>query len=353
MCGWSRGPGDDAPPLGGAKNPGPLSGGSKVPRKPGIRAVSHATGTGHDRDMTTPQISVGSIVVAVDGSEHAARAVQWAVEQAGLEHRPLVVVNAAGDDYVRGVAWAEVGRTYPYSPSDLLHASQAIVDDAVDLARGMRSDLTIVPMPVVGDPRQVLVDLSPRAHLIVMGSRGRGTFRSMLLGSVGASVSRHAVCPVVVCRPPSPGPLTHGVVVGADGTPDSLTVIEFGFQQASLRGLQLTVVHCFWDATAAMADVRELPQGEEGPECQADLRLLLSESIAGLSEKYPDVQVNLRLTHGLVDEGLAAMTDSAALVVVGRHPRHGLSRVLSIALATAVLERAQCPVAVVPEPETA
>ena len=64
------------------------------------------------------------------------------------------------------------------------------------------------------------------------------------------------------------------------------------------------------------------------------------------------MQVSLRLTHGLVDEGLAAMTSGAGLVVVGRHPVQGLSRVLSIALATAVLERAHCPVAVVPEPKT-
>ena len=169
--------------------------------------------------MTTPQISLGSIVVAVDGSGHAARAVQWAVDQAGPVRRPLVVVNAAGEGDVRSAAWAELAHPYPYGPSDVLHSSRVIVDDAVDLARGMRSDLTIVPMPVVGDPRQVLVDLSPRAHLIVMGSRGRGTFRSMVLGSVSASVSRHAACPVVVCRPLSPEPLTHGVVVGPTARP--------------------------------------------------------------------------------------------------------------------------------------
>jgi len=302
--------------------------------------------------MSAPQISSGSIVVAVDGSEHATRAVQWAVEQAGFERRRLVVVNAAGEGDVRGAAWADIASTYPYGPSDILHRSRAIVDDAAELARGIRPGLTIETHPVIGDPRQVLVDLSPRAHLIVMGSRGRGTFRSALLGSVSAAVSKHAECPVVVCRPLSANTLTHGVVVGADGTPASLTVIEFAFQLASFRQLPLTVVHCFWDVAAARVDVQELPRGEDSPAAQADLRLLLSESIAGLSEKYPDVEVTLRLTHGLVDEGLAAIADGAGLVVVGRHPRHGLSRVLSIALATAVLERAHCPVVVVPESET-
>ncbi|MET0524747.1 MAG: universal stress protein [Nocardioides sp.] len=303
--------------------------------------------------MTEPQMTPGSIVVGVDGSEHAARAVQWAVEQAGFENRPLVVVNAAGQGDVLGAAWADAARTYPYGPSDILSGSRAIVDDAIELARSIRSDLTIVPMPLVGDPRQALVDLSSHAHLIVVGSRGRGTFRSMLLGSVSASVSRSAACPVIVCRPAAAGPLTHGVAVGADGTPESLSVIEFAFQQASFRDLPLTVVHCFWDAAAAAEGVAELPRGEESPESQADLRLLLSQSIAGLSEKYPDVEVTLRLTHGLVDEGLAAMTEGASLVVVGRHPRQGLSRVLSVAVATAVVERAHCPVAVVPESDRA
>jgi nucleotide-binding universal stress UspA family protein len=302
--------------------------------------------------MTTPQVSPGSIVVAVDGSEHAARAVRWAVEQAGLEQRPLVVVNAAGEGDVRAAAWAEAAGSYPHGPSDILHGSRAIVDEAVELARSLRSDLTIVSMPVVGDPRQVLVDLSSSAYLMVMGSRGRGTFRSLILGSVSAAVSKHAACPVVICRPVSAEPLSHGVVVGADGTPESTGVIEFAFQQASFRRLPLTVVHCFWDISAAVADVEELPQGEAGPDSQADLRLLLSQSIAGLSEKYPDVQVSLRLTLGLVDEGLAALTPEAALIVVGRHPMHGLSRVFSVALATAVVERAHCPVAVVPTPET-
>ncbi|HET9422911.1 MAG TPA: universal stress protein [Nocardioides sp.] len=303
--------------------------------------------------MSTPQIRPGSIVVAVDGSEHATRAVQWAVEQAGFERRPLVVVNAASEADVLGAAWVDVARTYPSGPADILRHSRAIVDDAVELAQGMRSGLTIEAMPVVGDARQVLVDLSAHAHLIVMGSRGRGTFRSMLLGSVSASVSKHADCPVIVCRPVTTGPPSHGVVVGADGTAESLTVIEFAFQQASFRQLPLTVVHCFWDVAAAAADVEELPRGEQVPESQADLRILLSESIAGLSEKYPDVEVTLRLTHGLVDEGLAALTDGTALVVVGRHPRQGLGRVLSVALATAVVERARCAVAVVPEPEPA
>ncbi len=313
---------------------------------PGPRAVVAVGRAEHDRGMTTSSITPGSIVVAVDGSKHAARAINWAAAQARLEQRPLAVVHAAGVGDIRSATWAGVAGSEPYVLPDLLHSSQIIVDDAVELARGIEPALTIEAHPVVGDPRHVLVDLSERAHIIVMGSRGRGTFRSMLLGSVSASVSKHASCPIVVCRPVPAGAGTQGVVVGADGTPESFSVIEFAFQKASYRQLPLTLQHCFWDVVAAASGVQDVAESEAS---QEDLRLLLSESVAGLSEKYPDVEVTLRLAHGLVDEALAHLSEQWALVVIGRHPVHTMSRFLTGSMATAVLERSHCTVAVVPE----
>ena len=298
--------------------------------------------------MTPTTITPGSIVVAVDGSKHAARAVNWAAEQAHLEKRPLAIVHAAGEGDLRTAAWAGAGEDRPYVLPDLLHTSRAIVDVAMELARGIRPELTIQPHSLIGDPRHVLVQLSDVAHVIVMGSRGRGVLRSMLLGSVSASVSKHAACPVVVCRPLPPGAATHGIVVGADGTPESVPVIEFAFRQASLRGLPLTVLHCYWDVVAAVAGVGEVEQSESTDQ---DLRLLLSESVAGLSEKYPDVDVTLKLAHGLADEALAHMSEPWGLVVVGRHPVHTMSGLLTGSVSTAVLEHASSTVVVVPEGE--
>jgi nucleotide-binding universal stress UspA family protein len=294
---------------------------------------------------TQHRITLGSIVVAVDGSKHAARAIQWAAEQADLEHRTLVVVNAAGTGDVRSAAWVSLEGTRPHALPDILHSARAIVAGAVELARSIRPGLDIEPSPVIGDPRQVLVDLSPRAHLIVMGSRGRGLFRSMLLGSVSVAVSKHAACPVVVCRPMPAHAITNGVMVGADGTPESLAVIEFAFRQASYRGLRLTVLHCFWDVVAAVHGVETVAAGDQ---TQDDLRLL-SESVAGLSEKYPDVDVSLQLGHGLVDEAVTILSEEWALVVVGRHSVRSLSRVITGSLATSVVERSHTTVAVVPE----
>jgi nucleotide-binding universal stress UspA family protein len=285
----------------------------------------------------------GSIVVGVDGSEHANRAVRWAAEQAALEGRPLAVVHAAGEGDVRtAAAWTRAEGIGPDQLQVLLASARSFTQEAATQARSAHAGLTVRGVPLVGDPRQVLRDLSDVAHLVVLGSRGRGVIRSMLLGSVSASVAKHARCPVVVCRPGHPGAVKDGVLVGADGTAESLPVIEFAFRQASLRGLSLTVMHCFWEVAAAGA---ELARYDDSP----DLRLLLSESVAGLSEKFPDVHVTLELARGLVDDCLTGGARPRDLIVVGRHPVASVSRFLSGSATTAVLERSGSTVAVVPE----
>lgn len=270
-------------------------------------------------------IQPGSIVVAVDGSKHADRALEWAVDQAGREHRPLVVVTA------------EEGR------------AQRINAEATRRAAELAPGLDVTGLTAASDPREVLVELSADAHLLVLGSRGRGTVRSMLLGSVSTAVSRLASCPVVVCRPPAAESGRHGVLVGADGTAASLPVIEFAFAHASLHALPLTVVHCAWDVVAAVAGLRnvELADGDLG--VGDDLHLLLAESVAGFGEKYPDVPVELRVMHGLVDDVLGGRTAAWDLVVVGRHPIDSVGRLVTGSIATAVVERAHTTVAVVPE----
>ncbi|HCB06691.1 MAG TPA: hypothetical protein DEQ43_21025 [Nocardioides bacterium] len=302
--------------------------------------------------MTGHPIPRGSIVVGVDGSEHADRAVDWAAEQAALEHRTLALVHGADQLVLRDTAWLDVqGIDHRELAKALRQAADAVVASARGRALSVAAELDVVTDVVDADPRVALSDLSSRAHLVVLGSRGRGPVASAVLGSVSASVTRHAQCPVVVCRPPrerSAAP--DRVVVGADGTTASRPVLEFAFQQASLRAAPLTVMHCFYDVAVATDGVRVIPAGSaEAVEELPDLRLLLAESVAGLAEKYPDVEVTQQLARGLVDQCLSDHAPDAALVVVGRTDAHGWSRFLHASCALAVLERAHTTVAVVPE----
>lgn len=177
--------------------------------------------------MEKIRIPSGTVVVGVDGSPSADRALDWAIELAGRQHRPLTL--AFGQDL------------------------DVLLDDGISALEKARArvaerapELTVHQAVRKSDPRVLLLELATEATAVVVGSRGRGPVRSLLLGSVSSAVSRHAACPVVVARPGHPGLVRHGVVVGADGGPDSHSTVEFAYRMASLYGMPLTIVACSW-----------------------------------------------------------------------------------------------------------
>jgi nucleotide-binding universal stress UspA family protein len=288
------------------------------------------------------KIQPGSIVVGADGSPDANRAVQWAAEQAALERRPLVLLAAATETPVSAVA----GVAYALPYDELMAGARAVAEDAASLAIRHRPGVVPETVTAIGSPRTVLLDATRDAHLVVLGSRGRGPVRSKFLGSVSAAVTKHAECPVVVCRPGTSLRVKNGVVVGADGTATSLPVIEFAFRQASLHSQPLTVLHSMYDPMATVAPAHVVPGSDDTAE---QSRLLVAESVAGFREHYPDVPVTLETARGLAAEALVAVADRYDLVVLGRHPVDSLTRRLTGAVATAVLERSRTTIAVVPQ----
>ncbi len=159
---------------------------------------------------------------------------------------------------------------------------------------------------------------------------------SLLLGSVGVAVTRHASCPTVVVRPGHRGIVRHGVLAGIDGTERSLVPLEFAYLQASLRGLPLTVLHC----------PQDLP-----PRDDDESRLVVSETMSGLGEKYPDVRARVELARGPADSSLVRAAQRMDLVVLGVDHGAGhatLGTMLSGSVSMSVLEHATCPVALVP-----
>lgn len=252
--------------------------------------------------METTVIPSGTVVVGIDGSPSSERALDWAVDHALRERRQLTLVHAF--DPVR-----TDGR-------DLLPRARAQV-------RELAPDLAVHETLWPAEPRVALLRLAERAAVVVVGSRGRGPVRSALLGSLGVALARRAPCPVVVVRPHHPGLVRNGVVVGLDASERCRPVLEFGYRQASLRDLPLTIVH-------------------GSTQDEADLEV--AEAVAGLAEKFPEVHARTQVVLGAPAVVLARESERMDLVVVGVH--HGGVRHASVT--SAVLERAACPVAVVP-----
>jgi len=299
--------------------------------------------------MTKSTLPAGCVVVGTDGSEQATHAVEWAAREAALEDRTLAIVHTTDQNSIRGSSWQNAAGLDHHALTEALNAAgHQVLTIAANRARAVAPGVSVRTELLALDPRAALVDLSATAHLLVLGSRGRGPLKTALLGSVSASVAKHAECPVVVCRPTDPQARSGdaGVIVGVDGSPASRPVLEFAFAHAVMRGLPLTVMHCFWDVATATTGSAVVAQDEGG---LSDLQRMLAESVAGMSEKYPDVRVTRELARGLVDECLADAAPAAELLVVGRPRRHGLSSFLHSSCALAVLERAHTTVAVVPE----
>jgi nucleotide-binding universal stress UspA family protein len=187
--------------------------------------------------------------------------------------------------------------------------------------------------------------MSETAAMVVVGSHGRGPDRSKVLGSVSVRLVRQAHCPVVVVRPANLGVVRNGVLVGVDALPGSRPVLELAYRQASLRRLPLTVLHAAWAPVPGTLDAAYLPVT---PQERESVALALAEAMAGMAEEYPDVRVTTRIIDGRPEDLLVHVGERMNLVVVGAHHAHGLSHLFLGSVSVAVVERAVCPVAVVP-----
>ncbi|MEP6816006.1 MAG: universal stress protein [Marmoricola sp.] len=155
------------------------------------------------------------------------------------------------------------------------------------------------------DPRQVLIDLSHDASMVVVGSRGRGPVRSLLLGSISVMVSQYARCPVVVLRAPDDETENSRIVVGVTINRPSSNAVDFVYRQASLRSLRLAIVRGLWDPLLEYTGPTPVAADEKAFELEA---AVLAERGAELKDKFPDVEVTYELAKGLPDDCLVRAT---------------------------------------------
>jgi nucleotide-binding universal stress UspA family protein len=139
------------------------------------------------------------VIVGVDGSEQSQQALRWA----------LFAARSMGADVEAVIAW-DWGMTacapYPAQWDPAVDA-QTTVDQALDKVFGEHdhpADLKVTVQQ--GYPSRVLLDASAGADMLVVGSRGRGGFAGLLLGSVSATCAEHATCPVLVIHGDTPAP---------------------------------------------------------------------------------------------------------------------------------------------------
>ncbi|WP_374774735.1 universal stress protein [Streptomyces sp. NBC_01310] len=307
-------------------------------------------------------MSNAPVIAAVDGSEHSLKALEWARAAAVRHDAGLLIAHVLPDH----------AQLYAGRRASLHDASQpetfadpvgdwvlALFGGGPELPEGVRYEA------LEGSVPEALRVIGTQGLMLVMGSRGRGGFASLLLGSSSRAVASTAARPVVVvphaersARDADAEESAGRVVLGlhAAETPDD--VLDFAFAEAAVRGTTVQVVSAYAVPPAPTLVIDSPfavipPEGlaDDGDAVPAEREMLRSQTarLAPFRTRYPDVRVEQAAVPGDAAGRLVTASRSAALVVVGRHhPRRTAMSLMIGSVAHAVLQHAHGPVAVVP-----
>jgi nucleotide-binding universal stress UspA family protein len=138
------------------------------------------------------------IVVGVDGSECSRSALRFALNEARIRQTKLLIVVVWHVPLAAyGAGWAPPP---PHLAEDSEAAAKEVLEEALGSVKEDASSIEIESIVREGQPAQVLVEEAKGADLLVVGSRGRGGFRELMLGSVSQQCAHHARCPVAIVR---------------------------------------------------------------------------------------------------------------------------------------------------------
>jgi nucleotide-binding universal stress UspA family protein len=197
-------------------------------------------------------------------------------------------------------------------------------------------------------PSKALLHAAERADLLVVGSRGRGGFSGLLLGSVSHNCVHRAPCPVAVIPPGWSGGEHHGrVVVGVDGSDASYSALHWAIATAAARHAQLQVVNAY-DYLQVVMPMGIAP-GIDREVFEKASRSLLEEMVdpaLGAAAARPR-SVELIPVHTGAARGLLDAAIGADLLVVGSRGRGGVRGLLLGSVSLQCLHHAPCPVVVV------
>ncbi|MFF7177094.1 universal stress protein [Streptomyces sp. NPDC008121] len=326
-------------------------------------------------------MSEKSVIVGFDGSEHSLRALEWALSAARGFGAPLVVAHVRSDALQLGAARiASLGESPEIrdAVTDGVHAwieeRGGVVEDEEWAGGGRAAGGKQVGEPggggvpvryvsLDGSVTDALLAEARGARLLVVGSRGRGGFATLLLGSTSRALASASACPVVVVPHEAralsleSGAEAGRILVGVHPEETSDEVIGFAFEAARQRGVGLEVVTAYRLPPSPVmligppAPALQVPPPlpvDDTPELVRETVERQRERLSPFTGRYPEVQVVPSVVPADAAGRLVEGSRSAGLVVVGRHRGHRVESLLMGSVAHAVLHHAHCPVAVVP-----
>ncbi|MFI1991499.1 universal stress protein [Actinoplanes sp. NPDC020271] len=265
------------------------------------------------------------VLVGTDGSVAALHVVEAAAVEALQRHRSLRIL-------------------YVTPPGPDAGQAARVVAQAAEHARKALPDAAITTAVVIGDLVTVLHDASRAAALLVLGESFR---RAESTATLPARFAAGAACPVLVVRgrlSPS-GP----VVAGVDTSPGGNAALRFAAAEADRRGIELVALHTWRERVSTLLG-DTAPMSHEDWSCELEHRRVLAEAVAALGGQYPGLRVWRQVRRGSARRLLADWSRGARLIVVGAYAGRGSGIAPLTSVSRFLVERAACPVVVVPAP---
>ncbi|NUP46611.1 MAG: universal stress protein [Catenulispora sp.] len=282
----------------------------------------------------------------------------------GYDHSPSSerALIAAG----REAAWRDAGVTvvhvfhYVSAPSPMFYvpadleaalkdAAEGAAADGMALVRGRYPGMTVEARVIAGPAGEGLAEAARGADLLVLGSRGRGGFTGLLLGSVSMRTLSLASCPTMIVRGTPREPL-DAIVLALDVRDPADEVLEYAFAEASRRGARLRVVNA-WDQDWGAVDRAEIDAEVDRATARAlaDVRGTVESVLRPWRARFPGVHSDVEVSNGAPGAVLTAATADADLIITGARRRRDRHPGLRLGPVTqTVLHHADCPVVVVP-----
>jgi nucleotide-binding universal stress UspA family protein len=285
-------------------------------------------------------------VVGIDGSDESRSALRWAVNEAALWDAQLDVVHAWDLPFV--VVPPPISVTSQRDVETLHQAAQSLLDTEVSAATDHASTAPqrLEKIVVADSAARALLETAKGADLLVVGTRGRGGFTGLLLGSVSNQCVHHASCPVAIVRghvhQPLESPRRPHIVVGVDGSDCGHAALSWAITAAARRRAPLV-------ALAAWSSLDQ--PGEFEPDFgAADIKSMADAAVERARDEVADgtnVEIEIRLVNDRPAHALIEASTDAGTLVVGSRGLGGFRGLLLGSVSNKCAHHAHCPVVVV------
>lgn len=284
---------------------------------------------------------MGEVVVGVDESEGAAQALRWAVDEAQLHGWVVTAVLAWGFlDQHQTIVGERFDPSYDDGDADAALAAlvgAAVGDDrAAAVGRRVVCDL----------PAQALLDASADADLLVVGARGLGGFKGLLLGSVSQHCLHHTTIPIAIVRGEHDIAQGAPVVVALDGSATAQQALAWAVEEVRLRATSLRAVNA-WHVPLVGA----YPYGAIGVDpdvFERSAHELVASALASVDTSALAAPPEPVVRHGGAATVILEASEGAGLVVMGSRGLGGFAGLLLGSVTLQVAHHATSTVVVIP-----